>query len=398
MASNNATTPITTSSSFENPTTSSSIFQPPTDTTSSSSSFIPTTSSSSFITSSSSIPTLSSSVPLTTSVITITPSSSSGAPTSPVVVITSTQSPPTVTAPTPTTSPSSSSSSSTSSSAQPLGTGSNGSSSKSGGGGLGTGGTIAVAVVVPIAAIALIVWALIFFWKKRKQRKDAEELRRKEVEEYGFNPNNDPTLPAVGSGSNYAEGGSEMAEDNSGYRGWGNTSTQRKPSTNLGSSRAGIGMAVSDTASNPSGQGYQGSPSNGQHSDVHSGDPLVGTPNGGRPPTGDSETIGALGAAPAARRQENMHRGPSNASSAYSGPRGSDASDEGPSSPQQGGAPYYEEPHYYSDAQPNHGPYGDGSYGGGQPIIRDVQARRNTRIQQQSHFPQQGSSGIAQNF
>ena len=291
---------------------------------------------------------------------------------------------------------SSSSSSSTSSSAQPLGSGSNGHSGKSKSG-LSTGGTIAVAVVVPIAAIALIVMALIYFWKKRKQRKDAEELRRKEVEEYGFNPNNDPTLPPVGSGSNYAEGGSEMAEDTSGYRGWGNTSAQRKPSTNLGSSRAGIGMAVSDTASNPSGQGYQGSPSNGQYSEGHSGDPLVGTPSAARPPTGDSETIGALGAAPVARRQENVHRGPSNASSAYSGPRGSDASDDGPSSPQHAGPPYQEEPHHYNDAQPNHGPYGDGSYGGDQPVIRDVQARRNTRIQPQSHFPQQGS-GIAQNF
>lgn len=260
-------------------------------------------------------------------------------------------------------------------------------------------------MVVPIAAIALIVLGLIFFWKKRKQRKNAEELRRKEVEEYGFNPNNDPTLPAVGSGSNYAEGGSEMAEDNAGYRGWGTTSAQRKPSTNLGSSRGGLGVAVSDTNSNPSGHGYQNSqssPPTGQYSEGHSTDPLNGSPTGGtRPATGDSETIGALGAAPAAasNRPDNVNRGPSNASSAYSGKRGSDVSDDGPSSPGQPGPQYYEDTPYYNDAQPNHGPYGDGSYGGaGQPIIRDVQARRNTRIEKQSIFPQQGNAGIAQNF
>ena len=55
---------------------------------------------------------------------------------------------------------------------------------------------------------------------------------------------------------------------------------------------------------------------------------------------------------------------------------------------------YYNDPGYY---QP--GPYGDNSYGGGQqPVIRDVQARRNTRIENPSVFPQQGNSGIAQNF
>jgi hypothetical protein len=32
-----------------------------------------------------------------------------------------------------------------------------------------------------------------------------------------------------------------------------------------------------------------------------------------------------------------------------------------------------------------------------QPVIRDVQARRNTRIENPSHFPQQ-SAGISQNF
>ena len=264
--------------------------------------------------------------------------------------------------------------------------------------GLSSGGTIAVAVVVPIVAIFALVLGFIFFWRKRKARKAAEEQRKKEIEEYGFNPNHDPTLPPVAAA--YAETRSEMTEDNSGYRGWGAaSSTQRKPSTHLSSGRGGAaGAAVSETSSNPGGYGYQHPPSNGTGaaSEGHSGDPLV---------TGD--TMGALGAgavggaAGGAMARQNsdkhIHRGPSNASSAYSNGRAhSQVSDaELPGAP----APYYhEDGPYYNDAAPQHGPYGDGSYGGEQPIIRDVQARRNTRIERAPTFPQQPNSGIAQNF
>lgn len=251
--------------------------------------------------------------------------------------------------------------------------------------------------MVPVAAVALIVLALLFWWRKRKQRKDAEELRRKEVEEYGFNPNEDPTLPAIGGASSNGDEPSEMTQtDGAGYRGWGTTSTNRKASTTL-SSGNGIGIARSGSGSDPG--GYQnGSPTAGttQNSDVQSNDPLVND----RPMSGDSETIGALGAAPAAggNRQDPLHRGPSNASSAYSGAHRSDTSGEGMI---PGGAPgqqYYNEGMFYDEGMPQHGPYGDGSYGGGQPVIRDVQARRNTRIENPSVFPQQGNAGIAQNF
>ncbi|KAI4120572.1 MAG: hypothetical protein LQ338_006916, partial [Usnochroma carphineum] len=265
------------------------------------------------------------------------------------------------------------------------------------GGGLPTGGRIAVAVVVPIAAVALLVLAGLFLWRKRKQRKDAEELRRKEVEEYGFNPNNDPTLPAVGGASSNGDDPSEMREaDGAGYRGWGTTtSATRKQSATLSSGNGGIGIARSGSGSDPGGYHAQGSPTAGtnQSSDVHSGDPLVGN---GRPLTGDSETIGALGAGPAAngnRQDREIHRGPSNASSAYSGGHRSDTSGDGGGA---AGQQYYRE--YYDETMPQHGPYGDGTYGGGQPVIRDVPARRNTRIENPSVFPQQGSSGIAQNF
>lgn len=291
------------------------------------------------------------------------------------------------------------STSTTSSAASATTTGSGGAKNS---GGLSAGGKIAVAVVVPVAAVALIVLALLFFWRRRKQRKAAEELRRKEVEEYGFNPNNDPTLPAVGAVGSIGDDPSEMKEnDGSGYRGWGATpaAAARKPSTTLSSGNGAIGMARSDSGSNTGGYA-SGSPTNGTapNSDVQSGDPLVGSPNG-RPDTAGSETLGALGAAPVAMSNtRDIHRGPSNASSAYSGANRSDASGELPVPGGAPGAQYYNDGIYYDEGIPQHGPYGDGTYGGGQPVIRDVQARRNTRIENPSVFPQQGNAGIAQNF
>ncbi|KAL1612512.1 hypothetical protein SLS60_000739 [Paraconiothyrium brasiliense] len=248
-------------------------------------------------------------------------------------------------------------------------------------GGLSPAGKTAIAVVIPVVVVALLLLAGIWFWRKRKSKKSAEEARRKEVEEYGFNPNEDPTLPAVGMQS-------EMAEDQSGYRGWGNTTTSsnRKASTTLTS-----GMTYSDSNSNPGDVfANPGSPTHA-YSDAHSGDPLVN----GRRETMDSDGIGALGAAPAAsQNQAGVHRGPSNASSSYSAADRSDNSGDYPlptNNPQE----YYDNNGGY---YPSSGPY-DNSYGGNQqPIIRDVSARRNTRIENPSVFPQQGNSGIAQNF
>lgn len=259
-------------------------------------------------------------------------------------------------------------------------------------GGLSAGGKIAVAVVVPVAAVALILITVLYFWRQRRQRKDAEELRRKEVEEYNFNPNTDPTLAAV-----VTEEHKEKDADGAGYRGWGTTSTARKPSTTLSAGNAAVGVARSDSGSNPGGYVSAGATSPTGGTDVQSNDPLIGSPGNGRPGTADSETIGALGSGPVAagNRQENIHRGPSNASSAYSGGHRSEASDSGiPNN--AGGSGYYQEGMYYEDGMPQHGPYGDGTYGTGQVVIRDVQARRNTRIENPTVFPQQ--AGIAQNF
>lgn len=238
--------------------------------------------------------------------------------------------------------------------------------------------------------VALLVVAGIFFWRRRKQKKAAEEARRVEVEDYGFNPNNDPTLPVVAS-----ESGHEMAEDSSiGYRGWGAAGAAGAASRKLSTTLSGghTQGQLSEAGSNPYAPGH--SPPLG-NSDGHSGEPLMYA----RRETMNSDEIGALGAAPiAGANQTGMRRGPSNASSTYSAAGHTDISDDGPGN---GG------PQSYEGYNPNsgygygqHGPYGDGSYGGtgqeaGMPVVRDVSARRNTRIQQAGNY-QQG--GIAQNF
>ncbi|KAI1093452.1 hypothetical protein F5B19DRAFT_491533 [Rostrohypoxylon terebratum] len=242
---------------------------------------------------------------------------------------------------------------------------------------------IAVAVVVPIAAVALLVIGGIFFWRKRKQRRDAAEERRKEVEDYSYNPNNDPTLPDMGAGG---AGAYEMKEDggSSGYRGWGSTtlagSTGRKASTTMSGGAAGV--AYSDATS----------PTRGNFSDTRSGDGLMG--EGSQSPQ-EGEILGAMGPGATDNRgngEGNVHRGPSNASSSYSAAGRSDGSGENAGS--------YSGPAYL-DQYGGNNPYADGAYGqqqlGGQPVIRDNPARRNTRIENPSHYPQQ-SAGISQNF
>jgi len=178
-----------------------------------------------------------------------------------------------------------------------------------------------------------------------------------------------------------------MREDgSSGYRGWGTTavaSSGRKASTTLsgGQSAGGIGMAYSEGTS----------PTQGPVSDTRSDKPLVD----GRPLSGEQEALGAMGPAASANRSGDINRGPSNASSSYSAANRSDGSGEVGA---PGGA-------YYNNQYDTGNPYGDTAYSSppgraemsGQPVIRDVQARRNTRIENPSHFPQQ-SAGISQNF
>jgi len=202
--------------------------------------------------------------------------------------------------------------------------------------------------------------------------------------DYGYNPNDDPTLPTVAS----ENGGPQMAEDgNNGYRGWGVAAagSNRKASTTLSGGHT-QGQLSDSGNSYPHSPGSPGA--GASYSDGHSGDPLVNQRD-----TMNSDDLGALGAAPAAASNPGVRRGPSNASSAYSAGARSEGSDEPVPA-----VPGYN-PANYGYGQ--HGPYGDGSYGGGQdsagmPIVRDVSARRNTRIQQGGNY--QPNSGIAQNF
>ncbi|KAK4197214.1 hypothetical protein QBC40DRAFT_107519 [Triangularia verruculosa] len=240
------------------------------------------------------------------------------------------------------------------------------------GGGLSNNGKIAIAVVVPIVAVALLVVAGIFFWRKRKQRKDAEEQRRKEVEDYGYNPNADPTIPAVAAGYDGRD------DESAGYRGWGSTtiagSTARKTSTTMSG-----GAPYSDAAS----------PTRGAVSDTRSGEPLMHEV----PSSPEGEILGAMGPS-AANNRGDVHRGPSNASSSYSAAARSDGSGEGPI------GMAYSGPNQYYDQYGSGNPYSEqppNPQGGGSPIIRDVTARRNTRIENPAHYPQQ-TAGISQNF
>lgn len=229
--------------------------------------------------------------------------------------------------------------------------------------------------------MALIVVAALFFWRRRRQRRDAEEERRKEVEDYSYNPNNDPALPDIGgvAGAGAGAGAYELKDDTtSGYRGWGSTtvgSTGRKASTTMS---GGVGGAAYSDVSH----------SRLDPSENYSEGPLIN--DGSRSPEG--EILGAMGPS-AAENRSNVHRGPSNASSSYSAAGRSDASGEN--------VPGVAYGNYY-DGYGN--PYGNNAQGQqgpaevpGQPVIRDNPARRNTRIENPSHFPQQ-SAGISQNF
>ncbi|KAK5194317.1 hypothetical protein LTR99_002818 [Exophiala xenobiotica] len=324
-----------------------------------------------------------------TSTITQTPpTTNNDTPTPSVIVVTSTYSPDTPTTDTATVSQTSTSSSS---SATPSALSASGSGSSSSSG-LASGAKIAIAVVIPIVAIAAAFLIGFFLWRKRKARKNAEEQRKNEMAEYGFNPNSDPTL--VAGVAAYTDNQSEAQDDGSGYRGWGATSSNRKASTTLGSNGRGPnGPALSESSSQPGGYALNNSP-NGA-SDAYSADPLMN----GHPEGGDG--VAALAAGGLARNRSDaagIRRGPSNASSAYSAGHQSEESSDTQNMP----APYYQEEvpyNIYNDAAPSHGPYGDGSYGGsgGPPVIRDVQARRNTRIERAPTFPQT-QGGIAQNF
>lgn len=102
-----------------------------------------------------------------------------------------------------------------------------------------------------------------------------------------------------------------------------------------------------------------------------------------------------MGPSAALNRGTGVQRGPSNASSSYSAAARSDGS-----AGDGVGVAYGSGNGGYYDQYGN--PYAENGYDRptelpGQPIIRDNPARRNTRIENSSHYPQQ-SAGISQNF
>jgi hypothetical protein len=135
------------------------------------------------------------------------------------------------------------------------------------------------------------------------------------------------------------------------------------------------------------------SPTQGNVSDTRSGEPLVGD----KTLPAEGGVLGAMGPS-ASENRGNVHRGPSNASSSYSVGARSDGSGDGAIGVAYGGGPAY-----YENFGSNN-PYADASYNGrqgpselpSQAVIRDVNARRNTRIENPAHYPQ--NAGISQNF
>lgn len=241
---------------------------------------------------------------------------------------------------------------------------------------------------------------LLYLWRRHRANKQAEEERKQELEEYGFNPNNDPSLPTGGA---YADTRAMRDSDAGGYRGWGNTaaSHSHKPSTNLSS-----GGQLSD----------HGAPSAGSPEMQHTydeDDAIGGLPTRHSDYGGVAAAATAAGAA--AGNTGDIHRGPSNASSAYSAAAHSDMSDD--VMQHSAGNPYFDAGYGgYANPAGIQGGYGevggyggagayDGGYdtqnpyGGVEPVIRDVSARRDTRIvESPAAAVPQGNAGISQNF
>jgi hypothetical protein len=282
--------------------------------------------------------------------------------------------------------------------------------------GLSSAGKTAIAVVIPILAVGALIFVAILLWRRRARNQAAEEERRKEVEAYGYNPNDQSgigraTLPAVAAGDdeNLPElpgAGVAAAGAGYGYRGWGG------PATGGVGARAPSSTAVSNSPPYPENSMYAGakSPAQGYHDGASDGYGPGHTRNG----TMDSETIGVMGAAGA---QPPLNRGPSNASSTYSTGQASrhSAGDDYPiplvpgQHPQQdpyypvappgGGDPYYQpQPGQYQTYNPHMAQrQQQQQYGaGGQAVMRDGPGRTLGHIHEADAQPPHDE--IARNF
>lgn len=271
-------------------------------------------------------------------------------------------------------------------------------SGNSAGGGLSGPALIAVAVIVPVFTLAIVAIVLILYFKKKRRSRNNVLVKGGVMD--------GAVAPEEGRDGTY-----EMdSADNTGYRGWGSTAGGQK-TTIAGSNSAGypisssVGNTVSDGGYNNS--AGTGSPGYlGNVSELYSG---VNTPSspvypdsigllaaGRVAPSPAFTEASTMGVMPSFDSGGGLNRGISNASSNYSAVTHSDQSD-------------YDrgQPHYYGpDVQEYDAAYfsnGSNMYydpSNPPPVIRDVEARRNTRIETPTspHSPQHGSSGIAQNF
>jgi hypothetical protein len=247
---------------------------------------------------------------------------------------------------------------------------------------------IAIAVVIPIVVVALLIVFGIFWWRRRNQKITDEEDRRKEMEAYGYNPNDDPSLRPVGTLKD------EGVIQDGGYRGWGTAgavgSTGRKTSTNASSvpgDYVGGGTNSWNGPSSPTHNPYAAELPTDQPTSLHH-----------RNGTMDSDVMGSLGSGMAAggvagAAGAGIARHPSNASSTYSAGERERISNDLPGPYTNADVSHPDDNVYY-----NPGPY-DNPYGGqvgGQPIMRESPARRLTQINEAGAQPLQG--GIARNF
>ena len=209
-------------------------------------------------------------------------------------------------------------------------------------------------------------------------------------------------------------GAYEMDEsDGGGYRGWGSTAGRKTPMT----SSVGTGYPKSTMGKSVSEAGYSNntsiSPGYGNGGDMYNAAPIspispifsdstasTAAPLLGAPAPSPAFTESSIiGAMPTFESNAGggLNRGISNASSNYSEMSQSDQSEYdqrqshyyGPDAQEYDASYFSNRPKMYYDESSNP-----------PPVIREVQARRNTRIETptSAHFPQQGSSGIAQNF
>lgn len=269
------------------------------------------------------------------------------------------------------------------------------------------GALVAVAVIIPVVILAVVVVGLVLYFKRRKSNRN---VPIKAPVAGGIIGGSGPPPISDRDGvyelNDTRDGVYELNDtDSAGYRGWG--STVRNPkSTVSGSPGYPISSVVSDSGySNPASVGPPGYISELYGGGVNAPASPVFPDSAGllsadrtapSPAFTESSTIGAMPTFDS--HNGGLNRGVSNASSNYSAMTHSDQSDFDQRQSQQYYGPDAQD---YDAAYFSNGPnmyYDDTS--NPPPVIRDVQARRNTRIETPTspHFPQHGSSGIAQNF